>query len=118
MRGHRDILTPFRKSDGCLLFAVEAEIFTLLWLGSRLKVFSDAFNQSRMYHRKYPEGRNEGRNIGCPVRNSIRQSLLVSNVQCFSCTSLSQQQLVCVSSPVLMAHVPSCKTGREGEKNS
>lgn len=33
--GHRDILTPFRKPEDCLLFAVEAEIFTLLLLGSR-----------------------------------------------------------------------------------
>lgn len=97
--GHRDSLTPFRICDGCFFFAVKAEVVTLLCLGSKWKVFSNALNQSRMYHRKHPKRKNEERrNIGCPIRNSLRWSPLGSKAQHFSCISLRQQELLHVLS--------------------
>lgn len=61
-------------------------------------------------------GWNKGRNKGCSVRNSVRQSLLVSNTQHFHRTSLSQQHLTCVSSSMWMAQVPSRQEGGKEEQ--
>lgn len=99
MCGHRDSLTPFRICDGCFFFAVKAEMVTLLWLGSKWKVFSNALNQSGRYHRKHPKGKDEERrNIDFPIRNSLRWSLLWSKAQYFSCISWRQQELLHVLS--------------------
>lgn len=117
MCGHRDSLTPFRICDGCFSFAVKAEIVTLLWLGSKWKVFSNALNQSRMYHRKHPKRKNEERrNIGCPIRNSLRWSPLESKAQHFSCISWRQQEFLCVLSSMRVDGMSSHLQDLEGRR--
>lgn len=85
-----------------------------------MRVFPNALNQSRMYHRKHPEGKNEERrNIGCPIKNSLRWSPLGSKAQHFSCIPWRQQGFLHVLSSMkadgTSSHLQDLE-GRRGEQ--